>query len=110
MFLAAPAHAATVTARDEVDTDVHSGVTYHTRTVQFTAAAGEPNRVVLEPFERFRVMVRDAAGISPQAPCRAEDPQTVVCPPSGGMIIDVTLADGDDTLSSTSTVTRVDAG
>jgi len=109
-ILAAPASAATVTATDDVEYDTRYG-TYDTRSVQYTGAPGEANRVVIESFERYGVRIRDSAGITTQAPCRAEDAQTVVCPRHGSMSLGVSLGGGDDTLSGrTETVPRVDAG
>jgi hypothetical protein len=43
--------------------------------------------------------LRDPAGIVPAVPCVAKDVQTVVCPNPGGFELQISLGDGDDTLS-----------
>ncbi len=97
---AAPAQAATVTARDTTESDSHS--TYHVRNVKFTAAPGEANRLEFSYDDTIGLRLRDPVGITASAPCVAEDAQTVRCPSIGGFQLQVDLGDGDDTVVSNS--------
>ncbi|MDA0174113.1 hypothetical protein OJ998_33735 [Solirubrobacter taibaiensis] len=97
---AAPATAATVTASDEYLVEVREGGEY-VRTVHFTAAPGELNRLALSNTPERGLRLHDPAGITPTAPCFAEDPQTAVCPLRGTILLRASLGDGDDTLTST---------
>jgi Ca2+-binding RTX toxin-like protein len=74
---------------------------YSTQTVVVLAGSGEVNRLELAPVERQGVRVHDPAGLTALAPCVAQDPATVVCPPLGSLALEVALGDGDDTLTST---------
>jgi hypothetical protein len=99
LALSASARASTVT----------SGVTqaedragpYQIHDVTLTAAPGERNAVRLSIVENFGIRLNDAAGLTPTAPCVAEDAQTVTCPERGSLHVVVDLGDGDDELIST---------
>ncbi len=69
------------------------------RSVVFTAAPGETNRLEVSNTAGG-LRLHDPAGIVPAAPCVAEDAQSVVCPTLGGFELQVSLGDGDDTLIS----------
>jgi Ca2+-binding RTX toxin-like protein len=97
-ILASPAGAATVGVRDRTDFDPKAG-DFNVRTIVVAAGPGEMNR--LEVTDAQGVRAHDPAGLTPTAPCVAEDAQTVRCPPNGGLELEVTLGDGDDTLKAT---------
>ena len=71
-----------------------------TRAVTVTSAPGETNRIDVALVDSFGVQVHDPAGLTPSAPCVAQDPQTVVCPPGGSLSVTLALGDGDDTLTA----------
>ncbi len=65
------------------------------------AAPGERNDVQIDPGTQPRtVRVRDAAGLTPAAPCVAEDAQTATCPTTT-QFLHIELRDGDDRLTGT---------
>ena len=65
------------------------------------AAPGERNDVQIDLGTQPRtVRVRDAAGLTPAAPCVAEDAQTAICPTTT-QFLHIELRDGDDRMTGT---------
>ncbi len=95
---AAPATAATVTARDQLQIDAGEG-DFNLRTVEYAAAPGER-----EPARAHSTPATDAvcACVIPRAsrrPRRASRrTRHAVCPPRETRLLRVTLADGDDSV------------
>jgi hypothetical protein len=94
-----PAAAATVGVTDATDFEPHGG-DFNVRTVHFTAAPGEANRLEIAPYSGHGLRLHDPAGLSASAPCVSEDAQTAFCPQREEMLLKVALGDGDDTLTA----------